>query len=357
MVLNIKHTIEWTLRETTNDNIRKAIHILNNFIRDYDVPIKDGTLKKIIFLHSYFPFSKKEMDKYSTKKFHPFKDLSNEDIKTEIDQICEELHQFKDRKIETKLSKAFKLNDLKLNEFPFHCKVLKDSGVVSKPVLRSIDKYKIKQYIADARIKEAFLYILRKCKDSSYQNFENEIIIQSSRYNQIEKKWIEGFIGNSEFNIETTKITRALLDIIDTASIENNIERTGLIVTDLILVNMQEVVEFDFRMLNEGLTGVMINRIYFKLLDLESFNLPTDSCIWPSKTYDVDLSSLNRVNNEIELIVSHFIKPNDVDRFKIKVNAKLRFPEYRRDLLMNINFKTSKGILSGPPVFCIISDH
>lgn len=140
---------------------------------------------------------------------------------------------------------------------------------------------------------------------------------------------------------------------------ENNIEQTGLVIKDLVLTNMRGAVEFDFRLLNEGSAGIMINRIYFKLLDVKRYiNREMQAIIMESETYSFDLSSLKQVNDEAELIVSQFIKPNDVDRFKIKVNAELpRIDESRRELLMNLNFKTSKGIISGPPVFCVLSDR
>lgn len=358
MIFNIKYRVQDALQEPTDENIRKAILIINNFVRDFNAPIKAETMEKIILLHAHFPFSNKTKDRHSSEKFNVFEDLSNIGIKKEIEQICEEFEELRHNKIETKLKNTLKLNDLKPNEFPFHCESLNVKSVVSKPVLRSIDKYKVKQFIAKARINQALKYMLEKCKDNSCPNFEKEVIIQSSRYNDIEKKWIAGLISNSEYNIETTQISRALLDILEKENNKNNAKRVGLVVTDMVIGNLSGIIEFDFRLLNESSTGIMINRIYFKLLDVKRHIMRLKMCIRVSKTYNFDLSSLERVNDEAELIVSQFIKPDDVDRFKIKVKAKLPRPnEVRREILMNLNFKTSKGIISGPPVFCIISNR
>ena len=353
MNTQFKKQIEKILHETNIGELGNAIRLLHKFVRWHDVSLSIEELGKISFLNKNYPLTQEGIDRYAPKIYSVFNDLSDEGIKNEVEKNCMELLELiEQNEIEVKLNNFMHQFDLQhVTEFPFHCEILKDRNEVSVPAFKNIDKFKIKEHIAKGQINNAIQYLLDKWNDNSLLNLKNEIVIQSNRFNINEKQWNNGVISTSDYNIETIRISKAILNIIDSFEGRDNIQWSGLVITDLILSKNEKGVEFDFRLLNEGDSGIMLNRIFFRVIDIHVYY--SLGFVEPTKKYGFDITSLEEVDDEAELVISHFIKPNEVDRFKINVFAE-KEGMGTRELLLNINFKTSKGIIGGPPVRCVL---
>lgn len=104
----------------------------------------------------------------------------------------------------------------------------------------------------------------------------------------------------------------------------------------------------DFRLSNKGGSTVIVNRVIFEVLDLETFL--TEAFFRFSHTYDVDISDLESVGDKTECSVSQEIKPGEVDRFAIVLMATRmgRGPIRWWKLLPTLY--TNFGAITGPPI-------
>ncbi|WNJ17141.1 COR domain-containing protein [Pontibacter sp. G13] len=76
----------------------------------------------------------------------------------------------------------------------------------------SIKKDRVRRLIAEAKVKQAFEYLLENLETS---NFQKELIILSARYNEIREKAILGIVREEEIHLEQNRIMYSILTIID----------------------------------------------------------------------------------------------------------------------------------------------
>ncbi|MBU6996240.1 MAG: hypothetical protein HXS41_00460 [Theionarchaea archaeon] len=124
----------------------------------------------------------------------------------------------------------------------------------------------------------------------------------------------------------------------------------GLEVADIIVILEKGGVRLiDFRVVNKSSSDVVVSRVRFKVIRVESEPLPALGYVEFSKVYDLDISDLENAGDQVECVVSQVIEPNRTDRFGIRLTAQDMGNEARRWVL-EVILITSEGIIVSGPI-------
>ena len=135
------------------------------------------------------------------------------------------------------------------------------------------------------------------------------------------------------------------------AALQNGIKAEGKLRISDILVHQDEEAKtclLDFRVHNTGGSDVLINRLVFEVLDVET--IPTWGFMEFSKTYDLDISQLERKGDTIECVISQRVGPGETDRFGIILIAREMGTGVFRQWRLRPTLCTNFGTVSGKPV-------
>ncbi|MHA2239490.1 MAG: hypothetical protein ACXAB2_14170 [Candidatus Hodarchaeales archaeon] len=140
------------------------------------------------------------------------------------------------------------------------------------------------------------------------------------------------------------QFTKEILSIFDSSS-NGKLELTAIKVTPDPKRNICLV---DFRLINVGKTIVVVNEIEFEVKDIVSVDIRGP--LGFSSIYDLDISELNDIGDKISVDASQEIKPNEADRFGVKITAQNIPPGIERGWRLLPKLITSAGKLEAEQI-------
>lgn len=109
----------------------------------------------------------------------------------------------------------------------------------------------------------------------------------------------------------------------------------------------------DFRVYNAGEVDALINRVSLRAIEARSLSSDVRGYMEYSHEYDLDISSLEKPGEVISCNVAQLVRRQGVDRFGIRLSAKLR-PGTYRTWKLRPSLSTNLGTVEGPIVEVVL---